>query len=337
MADQKILQPKIWEWIQVLGVAVVFMICLGLFTFPEATLFFFWRIAIPILPLVFLIAVGFWRNVCPLITLNQVPNKFNFSHELNLPKWLNEYYYVISISLLFIIVTSRKFLFNTDGTALALLILGVATIAFMLGIFFRGKSGFCNSICPVLPVERIYGQTPFLQIPNCHCPQCISCTKNCIDFNPNTSYLLDLYDKNHHHKAYRKFFVGMFPGFILAFYIIPNPPSISILEMYLNFALYSIVSAGTFFLIDSFVKVTTNKITVLYGAAALNLYYWFNSLLFGELISTPPSMAFVWAVRLFIFGLTIIWIYRTYNKELAFVDQSLDLDNTKRELHIEKI
>ena len=85
----------------------------------------------------------------------------------------------------------------------------------------------------------------------------------------------------------------MFPGFILVLKIMPNPPSISILEMYLNFALYSIVTARTFFLIDSIIKVTTNKITVLYGAATLNLYCWFNSLLLDGLISMSPLMAFV--------------------------------------------
>jgi len=33
----------------------------------------------------------------------------------------------------------------------------------------QGKSGWCSSICPLLPVQRIYGQTPFALIGNSHC------------------------------------------------------------------------------------------------------------------------------------------------------------------------
>jgi hypothetical protein len=36
------------------------------------------------------------------------------------------------------------------------------------------KSGWCSSICPLLPVQRLYGQTPFMLVRNSHCAGCVS-------------------------------------------------------------------------------------------------------------------------------------------------------------------
>ncbi len=322
--EQKI-SPGVWKGIQFFVVAMVIALCVSLFVYPDRTLFLFWRVIIPVLPLVFLLALGLWRNICPLATLNQIPISFKFNRNLTLPKWLAKNYYLISISLFLIIVPARKLLFNTDGPALALFILTVAALAFVMGIFYKGKSGFCNSICPVLPVERIYGQTPFFMIRNSHCEQCVSCTKNCIDNNPNGAYLADLYDDDNYFKAPRKFFAGMFPGFIIAFYTLPDPPAISAISLYMQFALFSTVSAGIFFLIEFIIKTTTNKLTGFFGAAALNLYYWFNAPLLAELISTPPSMWFIWSVRVVVLIVTIAWLFRTYKKEQTYKEHFLEL------------
>ena len=52
----------------------------------------------------------------------------------------------------------------------ALLILFGLGGALLGGIVFKGKSGWCSSICPMLPVQRIYGQTPFKAVGNCPLP-----------------------------------------------------------------------------------------------------------------------------------------------------------------------
>src|SRR3712207_8158040 len=36
------------------------------------------------------------------------------------------------------------------------------------GYLLKGKSGWCSSICPMLPVQRLYGQTPFVLERNDH-------------------------------------------------------------------------------------------------------------------------------------------------------------------------
>jgi NADPH-dependent 2,4-dienoyl-CoA reductase/sulfur reductase-like enzyme/ferredoxin len=76
-----------------------------------------------------------------------------------------------------------------------------------------------------------------------------------------------------------------------------------------------------YILLGALVRATSNKITVLYGALALNLYYWFNAPMLGSLLGTPPPDWFVWPLRTLVLGLTLFWIYRTYRKEPAFVTQ----------------
>ena len=319
-------QP-VWSVFRLLSVGTSFGLCLALFIRPQVGLFLFWGIVIPILPLVFFIAPGLWRNVCPLAAMNQTPRRFGFTRDLTPPNWLKKYDYVIAISLFLLIVPTRKVLFNQNGPALALLILGALTAAFVGGLTFKGKSGWCSSVCPLLPVQRLYGQTPFVTVPNNYCKPCVGCAKNCYDFNPAVAYLADQYDEDRYYRNARKFFAGAFPGLILAYYTVPDPPAISVVGMYLQIALFIFISAGLFFLLDSFVKVTAPKITALYGAAALNLYYWFNTPLLlerlSELVGVSAPAWLIWSARLAVLTLTVVWVARTYAKEPLFAAQTM--------------
>jgi nitrite reductase (NADH) large subunit len=75
-------------------------------------------------------------------------------------------------------------------------LLTVLALAFLGGVVFKGKSGWCTQFCPMLQVERFYGQSPLLVVRNSHCRPCVGCTKNCYDFNPTAAYLADLHDEN---------------------------------------------------------------------------------------------------------------------------------------------
>lgn len=321
---------NVWHVIRVLSVGIGLGLCLILFISPELGLRLFWGMLIPFVPLLFFVAPGIWRNICPMAALNQTPRVFNFTRRLTTPKWFQEYGYVIGIGIFLLVVPNRKVLFNNNGPALALLILLFFTTAFVMGVFFKGKSGWCSSICPLLPVQRIYGQTPFIKVANSHCqPQpaepggCVGCTKNCYDFNPHVAYLADLYEDDRYFSAYRKFFVGLFPGFIFAFYTVPDlSDSFGILSLYGWFTLFALASAGSFFLLESFLKVTPNKITAIYGATALNLYYWFNAITIAEIFDADaPPVWIIWPVRGLVLALTVLWIYNTYKKEDVFVEK----------------
>lgn len=333
------LPVPVWNGIRMVSVGVIFGIIMTLFVRPELGLFIVWRLIIPFVPLLFFIAPGVWRNICPLAMMNQAPRLFQFTRALVAPKWFKEYGYVIGIGLFVALVSLRKVLFNYNGAALGVLLLILLLAALFMGTFFKGKSGWCSSICPLLPVQRIYGQTPFVTVANSHCQPCVGCTKNCYDFNPHVAYLADMYDKEDSFAAYRKFFVGLFPGFVLAFYLLPSPGAssnqaatlipnlveisadITILQMYALFAVFMLGSVGLFYLFDSFLKVSTSKITTIFGALALNFYYWFNAPLIGELFGVTAASAVMWALRALVLGLTVIWIVRTYQKEPIFLKE----------------
>ena len=61
------------------------------------------------------------------------------------------------------LVPARRFLCNEHGIALAVVVISVAVAALAFGAVFDFKAGFCNAICPGLPVEKLYGATaPFI-------------------------------------------------------------------------------------------------------------------------------------------------------------------------------
>ena len=322
-AGKLTLPAWLWSAMRIVSIGAALGLAVVLLVRPEVGLFFFWRVMIPMVPLLFFVAPALWRNICPMAALNQTPRLFSFTKGLTPPQWMQRYGYLIAISLFLVLVSTRKVLFNTNGTALAMLILASLSAAFVMGAFFRGKSGWCSSICPLLPVQRIYGQTPFVNVTHAHCEPCLGCTKNCYDLNPKNAYLADLYDDDRQFAFLRRAFVGLFPGFILAFYLVPNPPAIPVWQMYAMLAAAGVFSMLTFFAVEAVTRYTGSKITVLYGALALNLYYWFNAVTLGSLIATPAPAAFVWSLRALVLGLTLFWIYRTYQKEQPFIALTL--------------
>ena len=107
------------------------------------------------------------------------------------------------------------------------------TGGFIGGMLLKGKSGWCSSICPLLPIQRLYGQTPYKLVANSHCTPCVGCTKSCYDFNPKVAFLADLNDPDPYWGGYRKLFAAAFPGLVLAFFNLPEARGgEEILELY---------------------------------------------------------------------------------------------------------
>ena len=57
------------------GLVLTLALLAGLMVAPDTATLLLWDGAIPLLPAVFLINPGLWRNVCPLATLNLLPNQ----------------------------------------------------------------------------------------------------------------------------------------------------------------------------------------------------------------------------------------------------------------------
>ena len=205
------LPPKAWHGIRIASVLAYLALCITLFIRPAGGQFWFFKVIVPLLPILFLTAPGLWRNICPLAASNQAPRWFGFTRAFTPPDWLRRYGALISIVLFFGITSTRIAFFNSNGAGLSVLLLVTIIGAFITGTAFKGKSGWCSSTCPLLPLQRVYGQTPFANVPNSHCQPCVGCTKNCYDFRPSVAYQADLHDPDPNWTAPRKLFVSALP------------------------------------------------------------------------------------------------------------------------------
>lgn len=209
-------------------------------TKPITCLDIFWKLVVPIVPVILLTAPSLWRNICPLAAINifghSARTAFNRSrpgianNHLILPSasiWLAKHGLYIAMSALFILVPARLLLFNDHSLALALLLSSLVVITFLFGLVFPFKSGWCSSICPVYSVEKAYGISPLIHGLNTLCRvesanrqnvlSCGGCTRNCLD--------LKLTNSNHKNSrwlpnASLKLFISIFPGFVSAYFLL---------------------------------------------------------------------------------------------------------------------
>ena len=246
-----------------------------------------------------------WRNICPLAASNQTPRALGLTRAITAPAWLKEYGYVIAFSLFIGFVVLRKVGLDDSGPLSALLLLGAMTGAFAGGMLLKGKSGWCSTICPLLPVQRIYGQTPLLMVANAHCQPCVGCVKNCYDFNPRAAYLADLDEGDSYWSGYRKYFVGAFPGVIVGFFATPN-------LAWMGVAIA--VSLASFATLVTFWKTSAHTLTSLYGAVAFSLFYWWASEILPEALTWPARAAAI--------ALAATWFVRTRRMEQPFQERA---------------
>ncbi len=137
----------------------------------------FWQGVVPLLPILFLVSPGTWRNVCPLATVGDggpvVEGRATNGSAAPLGA------VVVALVLL---ISLRPALFEASGWATSGLLAGVGVFAFAVGRRRPRKSGFCNRLCPILPVEQLYGQAPLIRPENERCGPCDGCTpRGCLD------------------------------------------------------------------------------------------------------------------------------------------------------------
>jgi NADPH-dependent 2,4-dienoyl-CoA reductase/sulfur reductase-like enzyme/ferredoxin len=326
MKTNKTIPQWIWQFMRLLVFATFVAIAIGLFKLPNKTLIIFWGILVPLLPIVFWIFPGLWRNVCPLATANQIPRKLKFSLSREVPDKLKWYSGIIGITLLFIAIPLRKIILNTDALVLFYTLIIMILSAFIGGVLFKGKSGWCGSFCPLLPVQRLYGQTPLVVVNNNHCKPCVGCIKNCYDINPKGSYLVDLYDADPILSNDRKFFAGMMPGLLLAYFLIPYSSETTVYQLYLQFGLYCLVGIGAYQALETTLKLSPQKNTALFAVISLNIFYWFSSNILQDSLQHIFSIQIIdssiWIFRIGIFLYSLYWLYRTFTKEHSFLAQT---------------
>lgn len=306
----------LWRWAQASGVVLTLVLLAGLISRPATTLHVLWDMVIPILPAVFLVNPLLWRNVCPLATLNSLTGRSVGSRSLgsDLAGWA----WVAGIVLLALLVPARRFLFNVNGLVLAATIVAVALLAVVAGLLFARRAGFCNALCPVLPVEKLYGQAPLLRVANPRCTDCSLCTPiGCIDL-ANSKTIPQTVGPARRDTGWVTTpfgaFAAAFPGFIVGYFTLENGDVGMALPVYTHVALAALISFALVAVITFVARLKAKLMFPVLGAMAFALYYWF---------AAPPLAAAygiaVVGVPLRIAALLLagVWLGRTLRQEMA--------------------
>lgn len=269
----------IWRVVQ----ALVWLIGMSIFTslifYPKAGLIALWNVLIPVAPALLVIEVGLWRNVCPLAIVNLFPRHLNLSKKKIMPASLQAKLQLAAIIALFIIVPLRHLIFNTNGEATALLLLTATIVSISMGFAYDWKSGWCNSLCPVHPVEKLYGGNTLFSMPNAHCDQCINCSVPCPDSTPN------LHPSSSKKTVYNNLSglltIGGLPGFIWGYFRVPDQSGPitwqSLFHAFEMPVLGLCVTLWVYLLLKRVINKKRERTLInCFAAAGVSCYYWFR-------------------------------------------------------------
>jgi len=271
--------PKwFWQAMRIATLVVAGLMIWVVAAYPTTGFMLFWRLTIPLLPAIFAFMPGLWRQVCPMAFLNQLPRTFGFGFNKTLPASWKNAVYLISVLTFFLLVSLRWVYFNINPLSLIALMSIALALAFVGGLVFKGRSGWCGTFCPLAPIQRAYGNAPVVMVKNGYCPTCVGCQKNCYDFNPKAAIHGDLADPDPWYAGHKKFFIGGLPGFAAGFYLVENPHIVGLFAYYVELAGAIAVSLGCYMALTGLVRVSAYKASAVFAMGALLIYYWFNSL-----------------------------------------------------------
>ena len=215
-----------------------------------------WTGLLACLPLV-IVLIGYhrWRAICPLAWLNQLPVRLPRASSRRMPTGLERRYYYIPLVVFTFCLWLRLIWINGDGIGIALFFVGFSMMALVFGKSTTGKT-WCNYICPVLFIEKIYTEPCGLwRTENSQCFPCTACKRACPDINQQNAYWKEI---GLPAKSVAYF---VYPGLVFGFYLYYFLQS-GTLEHYVNGTStdqpgilwhafspgYDSVSAGFFFL-----------------------------------------------------------------------------------------
>lgn len=328
MSYPRIVPRWVWTSARLLALGYTGVLIWYLAARPEEGLRLFWGLTIPALPLLLVVAPGFWRQVCPMAFLNHIPRRFGFSKMRTLPeRWRNASFGIAVLSFV-VAVSMRVPMLNDHGTVLAAGLLTALTLAFLGGLYFKGRSGWCGTFCPLGPIQRTYGQAPLVLVPNGLCDTCVGCQKNCYDLNPRAAIFADTYDDETRNASQRRLFMGLLPGLIFGYFLqgATQPyGTVTYLEI-----LYGAccVSVGLYWILTSFLPIEPHRMSLVFGALALGAFYWFTGpgivLTLARLagvaapvvaVALARGIGIVGALLLVRSGLTSEWHYRESRRD----------------------
>jgi hypothetical protein len=176
-----------------------------------------WTVCIAALPF-FWMTVGYhvWRRICPLAVAAQVGRLLGKPGVRKMGDWMGKHYLLVQLGLMIVALSLR--LTITNGSAIGLAaFLGAVVLAAVVVSFVYGGKTWCNFVCPVALVEKIYteparsssGAAADL---NSQCAPCVACKKHCPDIDLEQGYWKEANERA------RRIAYFAWPGIVVAFY-----------------------------------------------------------------------------------------------------------------------
>lgn len=243
---------------------------------PTLGLYLLWDVLIPIAPLLLVVAPGLWRNICPLGTFSVMPHWLRLSKKRSLSQKWQSRFFALAVALLLVIVPARHVILDSNGPVMGIVLVAVALLAFGLGMVFDWKSAWCSGLCPVYPVELLYGSRPVISPPNLQCQVCTSCVKPCRETREAVTPAE--VGTESFGKLAATVIAGGFPGFILGWYLVDVSGRHTVLEL-IGIS-YAWPFAGLIMSILAY-SVARNfapagRINQIFATLAVGIYYYFK-------------------------------------------------------------
>lgn len=225
--------------------------CLSQSSFSMSALIW-WAMIVPC-GIFILLVLGheFWRRICPLSFLSQVPRALGIQRRrkvvdrttgevrrevvtISEHSWLGRNHLYVQFGLFVLGLGLRILYVNSDRFSLGVFLLATICCAMLVGYLYAGKS-WCQYFCPMAPVQMVYTgprslfgsqnhSRPTTSITQSMCrtvdfhtsreqSACVGCKAACIDIDAEKSYWTEL------NKPGRRLVQYGYLGMVIAFYL----------------------------------------------------------------------------------------------------------------------
>ena len=271
-----------WGLLQVALLIAGMVLCMTLLLWPTVGIDIMWNMLIPVAPALIVVAPGLWRNICPMATLSLLPRRFGWSRRRILSRSRAGVFLAVGLVGLLLIVPLRHLSLNTDGPATALMLFLSALVAFSAGTVYELRSGWCNSLCPIHPAEKLYGMSPAITPVNARCDTCHQCSTPCPDSTRSMTPVVTgpaLIERIVGHVM-----AGGFVGFIWGWYRVPDfaASAVNLNEVVSAYSwpfAAGIVTLTVYLVIRTWVcqnPADRRLLVKLFATAAVSTYYWYR-------------------------------------------------------------
>jgi len=176
-----------------------------------------WTVCIAALPF-FWMTFGYhlWRRICPLAVAGQIGRLFGAPGARKMGDWMSKNYLLVQLGLMIAALSLRLTVTNGSAGGLAIF-LGTVVLAAIVVSFVYGGKTWCNFVCPVGLVEKIYTE-PVRSASGAaneltsQCAPCVACKKHCPDIDLEQGYWKEATERA------RRIAYFAWPGVVVAFY-----------------------------------------------------------------------------------------------------------------------